>query len=98
MLTLTFFSFINLTLTFFSFINRCRSSFVLSGTVTVNDDSTVQIIAEEAVPVSDLDQATAKAGLDAFTAKLTTVSDAEKAEAQIGVEVHTAMPKALGSE
>ena len=70
----------------------------LQGTVTVNEDSSVQIIAEEAVPVGDLDQAAAKAGLDAYTAKLTTGSEEDKAEAQIGVEVHAAMLKALGSE
>merc|ERR1712166_693309 len=72
--------------------------FVSSGTVTVNEDSSVQIIAEEAVPVGDLDKAAAKAGLDAFTAKFTTGSEEDKAEAAVGVEVHSAMLKALGSE
>jgi F-type H+-transporting ATPase subunit delta len=71
--------------------------FVSSGTVTVNEDSSVQIVAEEAVPVGDLDAAAAKAGLDHFTGRLTSGSEADKAEAAIGVEVHEAILKALGS-
>lgn len=69
--------------------------FVSSGTVTVNGDSTVQIIAEEAVPVEDLDLAAAQAGLDSFTSKVSQGSDMDKAEAEIGIEVHTAMLKAI---
>lgn len=69
--------------------------FVSSGTVTVNADSSVQIIAEEACLLSDLDAQAARAGLDAHTSKLSSSDDAEKAEAEIGVEVHTQMLKAL---
>ena len=69
--------------------------FVSSGTVTVNEDSSVQIIAEEAVPVGDLDAAAAKSGLDYYSGRLNSGSEADKAEAAIGVEVHEAMIKAL---
>jgi F0F1-type ATP synthase epsilon subunit len=58
-------------------------------------DSTVHIIAEEVVPVEDLDVAAARAGLEAATAKLTSADPLEKAEAEINVQVHTAMVKAL---
>ena len=37
-----------------------KKFFVSSGTITINDDSSVQILAEEAHPVSDLDAGLAK--------------------------------------
>merc|ERR1712109_427356 len=40
-----------------------KKFFVSSGSVTINDDSSVQILAEEAHPVEDLDAAAAKAAL-----------------------------------
>ena len=68
---------------------------VSSGTVTVNGDSSMQIIAEEAVPVAELDLAAAKSGLDKASAKLGSSNDAEKAEAEISVETFTQMIKAI---
>lgn len=72
-----------------------KKYFVSSGTITVNDDSSVQVLAEEAVPVDWLDpnacrqilsEAQANAGKGA--------TDQEKAEAQIAVEVGEALVKA----
>ena len=37
-----------------------KKFFVSSGTITINDDSSVQILAEEAHPVEDLDAGAAK--------------------------------------
>ena len=37
-----------------------KKFFVSSGTITINDDSSVQILAEEAHPVDDLDAGLAK--------------------------------------
>lgn len=37
-----------------------KKFFVSSGTVTINDDSTVQLLAEEAVPVDQLDISAAR--------------------------------------
>jgi F0F1-type ATP synthase epsilon subunit len=52
-------------------------------------------VAEEAVPVSDLDIGAARAGLEAANAKLNSADPLEKAEAEISHEVHTAMLVAL---
>merc|ERR1712007_190146 len=63
--------------------------FVSSGTVTINDDSSVQILAEEA---HSLDAFDAKAALDEATAAANAAGDdAAKAEAQIAVEVADAL-------
>merc|ERR1712110_920885 len=59
--------------------------FVSSGTVTINDDSSVQILAEEAHSLDAFDANAANAAGD----------DAAKAEAQIAVEVADALVKAL---
>merc|ERR1712202_93746 len=65
-----------------------RKIFVSSGTVTVNEDSSVQLLAEEAVDVSKLDAAEAKSVLAASQAAASSAgSDEEKAEALIAVEV-----------
>ena len=58
-------------------------------------DSTILIVAEEAVPVTDLDIGAARAGLEAANAKLNSSDPVEKAEAEISHEVHTAMLVAL---
>lgn len=59
-----------------------------SGTVTVNDDSTVQVLAEEAHPVEDLDGRAAQASLQAAQQQLAAAKDEqERAEATIAVEV-----------
>jgi len=75
--------------------DTAKNYFVSSGTISVNSDSTVHIIAEEAVPVEDLDISAARAGLDAANAKLGSADPLEKAEAEIAAEVHAAMVKAL---
>ncbi|XP_005996385.1 ATP synthase subunit delta, mitochondrial [Latimeria chalumnae] len=70
--------------------------FVSSGSVTVNGDSSVQLLAEEAVSLEHLDLATAKANLDkALSELLGTSNEAERAEAQITVDANEAIVKAL---
>uniref|UniRef100_A0A8B9E646 ATP synthase F(1) complex subunit delta, mitochondrial n=1 Tax=Anser cygnoides TaxID=8845 RepID=A0A8B9E646_ANSCY len=70
--------------------------FVSSGSVTVNADSTVQVLAEEAVTMDMLDLATAKSNLEKAISEVAAASDeAAKAEAQIKVEANEALVKAL---
>nr|CAG4645953.1 EOG090X0JDB [Lynceus sp. MCZ IZ 141354] len=72
-----------------------KKYFVSSGTVTINEDSSVQVLAEEAVPVGDLDISNARELLTKAQNDLSSAStDAAKAEAQIGVEVAEALIKA----
>nr|CAG4637514.1 EOG090X0JDB [Ceriodaphnia reticulata]SVE73319.1 EOG090X0JDB [Ceriodaphnia reticulata] len=72
-----------------------KKFFVSSGTVTINEDSTVQLLAEEAVPVSDLDINAAKELLSQAQSQLASAStDVAKAEAQISIEVTEALVKA----
>eukprot|EP01137_Pigoraptor_chileana_P007086 Opistho-2@52187 len=75
-----------------------KKFFVSSGTVTVNADSTVQILAEEAVPLENLDPQAARRGLDSFSAQLNSArDDLGRAQAEIGIEVHRAMCFALNA-
>uniref|UniRef100_UPI00398ED9CF ATP synthase subunit delta, mitochondrial n=1 Tax=Pristiophorus japonicus TaxID=55135 RepID=UPI00398ED9CF len=70
--------------------------FVSSGSVTVNADSSVQLLAEEAAAMDDLDIAAAKANLDKATAELSSTSnEVERAEALISIEANEAIIKAL---
>ncbi|XP_063313433.1 ATP synthase subunit delta, mitochondrial [Pelobates fuscus] len=70
--------------------------FVSSGSVTVNEDSTVQLLAEEAVPLDMLDLSAAKSNLEKAQAELLKASDeVAKAEAQITVEANEAIVKSL---
>ncbi|XP_043909741.1 ATP synthase subunit delta, mitochondrial isoform X1 [Protopterus annectens] len=70
--------------------------FVSSGSVTVNADSSVQLLAEEAVRLEDLDLATAKANLERAVSELTsTTEETARVEAQINVEANEAIVKAL---
>ncbi len=72
--------------------------FVSSGTVTVNPDSTIDIVAEEAATLDQLDAQAAKAGLDQFVGEFSRASnDLERAKAEIGIDVYRAMTIALGS-
>ena len=65
--------------------------------MTINADSTCQIIAEEAVPVDHIDGEAAKAAFEEQTRKLSSAAgEAEKAEAEIGVDVARAMCFAVG--
>merc|ERR1712228_901347 len=70
-----------------------KKFFVSSGSITINDDSSVQILAEEAHAVEDLDAAAAKAALaDAQAAVAAAGADeTAKAEAMIAVEVSEAL-------
>nr|CAG4641366.1 EOG090X0JDB [Eulimnadia texana] len=72
-----------------------KKFFVSSGTVTINEDSSVQILAEEAVPVDQLDVSAARDLLNKAQADLASAStDLAKAEAQISIEVSEALVKA----
>ncbi|XP_053612947.1 ATP synthase subunit delta, mitochondrial [Plodia interpunctella] len=69
--------------------------FVSSGTVTVNDDSSVQVLAEEAHPLESLDRGAAQDALGRAQAELSSASsDKAKAEAAIAVEVAEEIVKA----
>nr|CAG4638865.1 EOG090X0JDB [Cyclestheria hislopi] len=72
-----------------------KKYFVSSGTVTINDDSSVQLLAEEAVSVDQLDINAARDLLTkAQSALASATTDAAKAEAQISIEVSEALIKA----
>jgi len=72
--------------------NSVKKFFVSSGSITVNDDSSVQILAEEAVPVELIDGSAAQQELSTAQQELSRASgDKEKAEAQIAVEVAEAL-------
>merc|ERR1711890_147452 len=66
-----------------------KKFFVSSGSITINDDSSVQILAEEAHSVEDLDLGLAKEALAAATAAVSAAGADEvaKAEAMIALEV-----------
>jgi len=62
--------------------------FVSSGTVTINDDSSVQILAEEAVSVDQIDASAAREALnESQSAASKADSEEAKAEALIAAEV-----------
>ncbi|XP_071782116.1 ATP synthase F(1) complex subunit delta, mitochondrial [Centroberyx gerrardi] len=70
--------------------------FVSSGSVTVNADSSVQLLAEEAVPLDQLDIAAAKANLEKAQSDMAGASDeALRAEVQISIDANEAIVKAL---
>ncbi|CAI9568397.1 unnamed protein product [Staurois parvus] len=70
--------------------------FVSSGSVTVNVDSSVQLLAEEAVKLDMLDPSTAKSNLETAQAALQRAGDeVAKAEALVNVEACEAIVKAL---
>lgn len=73
-----------------------KKYFVSSGSVTINDDSSVQILAEEACPVDNLDaQAVREGAAKAAQDLLSAGSDQLKAEAQIALECYDALQKAV---
>ncbi|CAH1960559.1 unnamed protein product [Acanthoscelides obtectus] len=75
---------------------KVNKIFVSSGTVTINDDSSVQILAEEAHPVENLDPAAAREVLNKAQSELSSAtSEQAKAEALIAVEVGEALVKAV---
>merc|ERR1712038_951840 len=70
-----------------------KKFFVSSGPITINDDSSVQILAEEAHAVDAIDAAAAKAALAEAQAAVSAAGADEvaKAEAMIAVEVSEAL-------
>merc|ERR1711874_571981 len=82
-------------MTVFEDDGAAKKFFVSSGSVTINDDSSVQIIAEEAHPVEDLDAAACRQVLADAQASLSAAADeVAKAEAMIAVETGEALVKA----
>ncbi|KAM0735932.1 ATP synthase subunit delta, mitochondrial [Formica fusca] len=72
-----------------------KKIFVSSGTVTINEDNSVQILAEEAHPVENLDNSAARDILSKAQQQLSSAtSDKDKAEAAIAVEVGEALVQA----
>lgn len=70
--------------------------FVSSGTVNVHADSSVQLLAEEACLLSDIDAHAAREALASANAAVSSAKDeAEKAEAMIAVETADAAVKAI---
>jgi F-type H+-transporting ATPase subunit delta len=77
---------------------KSKKFFVSSGSVTVNADSSVQILAEEAFSVDKLDLSAAQQQLvEAQRFLQQAKDDKEKAEAQIQIECIEAVIKALQS-
>ncbi|CAB1416580.1 unnamed protein product [Pleuronectes platessa] len=70
--------------------------FVSSGSITVNADSSVQLLAEEAFTLDQFDIAAAKANLEKAQSELAGASDeAGRAAVQISIEANEAIVKAL---
>ena len=60
--------------------------------MTINEDSSVQVLAEEAVPIDTLDGQAAREALTKAQQQLASATDeVAKAEAQIAVEVSEAI-------
>jgi len=74
-------------LTVYSEEGTAHHFIVSSGTVTVNNDSSCQILAEEAAPIENFDLASAKSALDSANAAMSSAGSEEaKAAAQVEVE------------
>jgi len=73
-----------------------KKYFVSSGTVAVNADSSVQLLAEEAFTVDSFDSKAVKDGLSKSQRELASASSEKaRAEAQIAVECYEALEKAV---
>uniref|UniRef100_UPI0037E9B35A ATP synthase subunit delta, mitochondrial n=1 Tax=Semicossyphus pulcher TaxID=241346 RepID=UPI0037E9B35A len=82
--------------TVFSDDGSSAKYFVSSGSITVNADSSVQLLAEEAVPLDQLDIVSAKANLEKAQSEMSGASDeAARAEVQISIDANEAIVKAL---
>uniref|UniRef100_A0A1B0B3Y2 Uncharacterized protein n=1 Tax=Glossina palpalis gambiensis TaxID=67801 RepID=A0A1B0B3Y2_9MUSC len=69
--------------------------FVSSGTITVNENSSVQVLAKEAHDIKDIDVSEARQLLSKYQSAISSASsDADKAEAAIAVECCEALVKA----
>ncbi|XP_037935758.1 ATP synthase subunit delta, mitochondrial [Teleopsis dalmanni] len=74
---------------------KAEKFFVSSGSITVNEDSSVQVLAEEAHNIGDIDIAEARQLLSKYQSQLNSAStDEAKAEAAIAVECAEALVKA----
>ncbi|XP_071857979.1 ATP synthase, delta subunit [Bombus fervidus] len=73
-----------------------KKVFVSSGTVTINENNSVQILAEEAHPLENLDGTAARELLSKAQQQLSSASsEQDKAEAAIAVEVAEALVQAV---
>ncbi|KAI8773135.1 ATP synthase subunit delta mitochondrial [Biomphalaria glabrata] len=73
-----------------------KKYFVSSGSVTINDDSSVQILAEEAHPLDRIDASAVREGLTKAQQEVASASsESAKAQAQIAVECYEALQKAV---
>lgn len=82
-------------ITVFENSGTSRKIFVSSGIVSINEDSSVQVLAEEAVDVADLDIQAARDILSKSQGLVgSAASDEARAEAQIAVEVAEELVKA----
>lgn len=65
-----------------------KKVFVSSGTITVNVDSTVQVLAEEAHSLEDIDLRAAQEALAASQSQLSSATDDKaRAEATLAVDI-----------
>merc|ERR1711937_1091844 len=71
--------------------NDTKKFFVSSGSYTINNDGSVTIAAEEAVPESDICLDKARAALTAAQSAAASGSEESKLEAQVAVETLEAM-------
>jgi F-type H+-transporting ATPase subunit delta len=77
---------------------KVRKFFVSSGSVAVNPDSTVQLLAEEAVALESLDLRSAQEQLSEAQKQLSSASnEQDKAQAQIAIETAEAVVRAIQS-
>ncbi|XP_014668971.1 PREDICTED: ATP synthase subunit delta, mitochondrial-like [Priapulus caudatus] len=75
--------------------DKSKKFFVSSGSVTINADSSVQVLAEEAVPLDQLDAAAIREGLSKAQQSIgAATNDQERAKVQIEVEVYEALAEA----
>nr|CAD7262025.1 unnamed protein product [Timema shepardi]CAD7571245.1 unnamed protein product [Timema californicum] len=69
--------------------------FVSSGTISINDDASVQVLAEEACPVDHIDLSAARDILNKAQSEFASATTEQaKAEAAIAIEVGEALVKA----
>ncbi|XP_049794080.1 ATP synthase subunit delta, mitochondrial [Schistocerca nitens] len=73
-----------------------KKIFVSSGTISINEDSSVQVLAEEAHPVENLDPSAVRDIVTKAQSELSAAADDRaKAEAAIAIEVAEALSKAV---
>ncbi|KAI0990407.1 hypothetical protein GJ496_007028 [Pomphorhynchus laevis] len=85
-------------ITFHEIDGELKRYFASSGTVCVNSDSTVQILAEEACSLDEIDANAVQTELKNAQEKMNSTSDqTEKAEAQIAFECASTLVKLISS-